>query len=278
MRLEPHHIPSAAVTLVGFPTDSNSSFLRGPAKAPPAIRAALTSEANNSFTESGLDLASGGVLADAGDTVMSESEADLDTITARVSALLSDGTSVLSLGGDHSITYPIVRSFAKRWPGLTIVHIDAHPDLYPTFEGKRYSHACPFFHILQETSVANLMQIGIRTMSAEQRVVAERFNVRVYAPSQLVDAMAALPDGPVYVSLDLDGLDPAFAPGVSHREPGGLTVREVLELVRRIPGRVVGADIVELNPEEDFRGNTAFVAAKFAREFIDRMYRERNGA
>jgi arginase len=276
MRLEPYRKPSsAAVTLVGFPTDVNSSFLRGAAKAPPAIREALTSEANNPFTESGLDLAFAGVLADAGDVSMSETAADFDTITSRVSDLVGEGTSVLSLGGDHSITYPIVRGFAQRWPDLSIVHIDAHPDLYPTFEGNRYSHACPFARILEDTSVTKLVQIGIRTMSDKQRAIAERFNVRVFAPSQLADARASLPEGPVYVSLDLDGLDPAFAPGVSHREPGGLSVREVLDIVRRIPGRVVGADVVELNPHEDFRGNTAMVAAKFVREFVDRMYRDR---
>ena len=264
----------AVVTLLGIPTDSNSSFLRGPAKAPAAIRAALWSDAGNSFTESGLNLRADGVVQDAGDVSISETDADRTAIEDRASALLDRGTRVLGLGGDHSVTYPMIRAYAKRFPGMSIVHFDAHPDLYPVFEGNRFSHACPFARILEETSVSSLVQIGIRTMSDAQRPMADRYHVRVFSPSQLAEAVAALPGGPVYISLDLDALDPAFAPGLSHREPGGLTVREVLEIAAQIPGSVVGADIVELNPDEDFRGMTAAVAAKFAKEFTDRMYRD----
>jgi arginase len=268
---------TARVTLVGIPTDRNSSYLRGPAKAPPLIRAALWSSAGNSFTESGLDLRADGVMADGGDVAVTESDADVEAIDLRITAELSAGARVLSLGGDHSITYPIVRAYARAFAGLRIVHIDAHPDLYPEFQGNRLSHACPFARILEETSVSGLVQIGIRTMSDPQRAVAQRHGVRVFEPARLADVYAALPTGPVYVSLDLDGLDPAFAPGVSHREPGGLTVREALDIMRRIPGIVVGADIVELNPDEDVRGITAAVAAKFAKEFVDRLYRDARG-
>lgn len=264
----------AAVAILGFPTDSNSSFKRGPAKAPPEIRAEIFSPGSNSFTESGLDLSREGVVRDYGDVALTESERDLDTIEDAIASHLDAGRRVLSLGGDHSVTYPIVRAYAKRFPNLRIVHFDAHPDLYPEFNGNRYSHASPFARILEDTSVAGLVQIGIRTMSERQQHVATKHGVRVFSPSQLDSALEALPEGNVYVSLDLDGLDPAFAPGVSHREPGGLTVREVLHLVRRIPGNVVGADVVELNPDEDFRGATATVAAKFAKEFVDRIARD----
>jgi agmatinase len=265
-------VTESVVTLVGFPTDVNSSFLRGPAKGPSAIRAALTSDAGNS--ESGLDIRATGVMSDAGDVEMAETDDDRKTIEARIREELGRGKRVLSLGGDHSITYPIVRAFAEKYPDLAIVHIDAHPDLYPIFQGNRYSHACPFARILEDTTVKQLVQIGIRTMNDRQRAVADRFNVIVFASSQLRDAIASLPTGPNYLSLDLDGLDPAFAPGVSHREPGGLTVREVLEVVRSIPGSIVGADIVEMNPDEDFRGMTAGVGAKFVKEIVGRMYRD----
>ncbi len=152
------------------------------------------------------------------------------------------------------------------------MHFDAHPDIYPVFQGNRLSHACPFARILEDTPVKSLTQIGIRTMSLKQREMVERYGVTSFRPSQLDAALRSLPDGPVYVSLDMDGLDPAFAPGVSHREPGGLTVREILEIVEKIPGTLVGADIVEYNPDEDVREMTAGVAAKFAKEFIARMY------
>ena len=262
----------AAVVLTGFPTDSNSSYRRGAAKAPAFIRRAMWSESANPFSESELNLKAPGVLDDVGDAALIGDAGDVSTIEAFVDELLRAGKRVLSLGGDHSITYPIVRAYSKRYSGLSIVHFDAHPDLYPEFGGNRLSHACPFARILEDTSVKHLTQIGIRAMSLPQRAIADRYGVRIFRPSQLAQARAQLPSGPVYVTLDLDGLDPAYAPGVSHREPGGLTVREVLDLVESIPGSVVGADIVELNPDVDVDDLTAAVAGKFAKEFAARLY------
>lgn len=259
------------VALIGFPTDLNSSHLRGPADAPAAIRSEFLGDAGNPYAESGLSLKSPGVFVDFGDVPMREDASDRATIEAAISEQLDQGQRVLSLGGDHSITYPIMRAYTKAFPNLTIMHFDAHPDMYPSFQGNPYSHASPFARILEDTPVAGLVQIGIRTMTPPQRQVADRFRVQVFNAWQLDEARRALPDGPVYVSLDLDALDPAFAPGVSHREPGGLSVRDVLELVKAIPGDVVGADIVEYNPRQDINGVTATVAAKFAKEFIARM-------
>ncbi len=267
------------VTLVGFPTDAHSSFLRGAAGAPPAIRAALHSDAGNSFAESGLDVTGPGVLADAGDARMRDDDSDRATIEAIVRDLIAQRTRVLSLGGDHAVSYPIVRAHAAVWPELSVVHVDAHPDLYESFQGDRYSHACPFARILEDTSVRTLVQIGIRTMSDGQRPVAERYGVRMFGPEALASALDALPGGPVYLSIDIDALDPAFAPGVSHLEPGGLSVREVLQIVRAIPGVIVGADIVEYNPNRDLHAMTAHVAAKFVKEVAARLYADaRRGA
>ena len=231
----------------------------------------MWSESGNEYTESGIRLRLSENVADAGDAPLREDKEDRTTIEAFVSPQLEYGRRMLSLGGDHSITFPIVRAFARRYPKLNIVHFDAHPDLYPTFGGNRFSHACPFARILESADIGSLVQIGIRTMTPAQREVADRYGVLVFGPDQLDEARRSLPDGDVYVTLDLDGVDPAFAPGVSHREPGGLTVRDVLKLVAAIPGRVVGADVVELNPNCDVDGLTAAVAAKFAREFMGRM-------
>lgn len=259
------------VALAGFPTDVNSSFRRGPAKAPPIVRAAMWSEAGNPYTEKGLRLVRGENVVDAGDAPLSESDADRDAIESFVAAQLDASRPVLSLGGDHSVTYPIVRAYAQRFGSLSIVHFDAHPDLYPSFDGNRFSHACPFARILEDGCVARLMQIGIRTMSPPQREIAERYGVEVFGPDEVEKARAALPGGNVYVTIDLDGLDPSCAPGVSHREPGGLRVRDVLRIIDAIPGTVVGGDVVELNPECDVDGLTAGVAAKLARELAGRM-------
>jgi agmatinase len=246
--------------------------LRGAAKAPALIRPHLIPAHGNAFAESGLDLTTPGVTFDAGDIPLNDDASDVATIEAAVYAHLTAGRRLLSLGGDHSITYPIVRGYARHFPSLSIVHFDAHPDLYPEFDGNPLSHACPFARILEETSVRELVQIGIRTMSAAQLEVAARHRVRVFGPAQLGEARGALPHGPVYVTIDLDGLDPAFAPGVSHREPGGLSVRDILETIAHIPGQVVGADVVEYNPDRDLSDLTAAVAGKLAKEAIARIH------
>ncbi|MBV8722629.1 MAG: agmatinase [Candidatus Eremiobacteraeota bacterium] len=254
------------VALAGFPTDANSSYRRGPAKAPAAIRSAMWSEAGNPYAENGTRLQPSRNVADLGDVELCEDSGDRERIESAVAAQLDLGRRVLSLGGDHSITYPIVSAYAKRYDDLQIVHVDAHPDLYAECSGNRYSHACPFARILEDTTVDSLVQIGIRTMTPPQREFAQRYGVNVYGPGDVEQACLALPNGTVYVTIDLDGLDPAFAPGVSHREPGGLSVRDVLRIIAAIPGRIVGADVVELNPDCDVDGLTAGVAAKLARE------------
>lgn len=231
----------------------------------------MFSEQGNPYTEVGVNLGAPGVMMDAGNVPIEETEHDRDTIEEAVAEQLRAGRRVLSIGGDHSVTYPIIRAYAKEYAELSIVHFDAHPDMYPSFQGDPYSHACPFARILEDDLVMQLVQIGIRTISPPQRNLVEKYGVHVFAPWQLHEARSALPRGDVYVSLDLDGLDPAFAPGVSHREPGGLSVRDVLELVKSIPGTIVGADVVEYNPKQDIGGVTASVAAKFAREFIGLM-------
>ena len=260
------------VALLGLPTDRNSSYLRGPAKAPAAIRRELFSESGNTYTETGLNLRGADVLEDVGDAPLREDDGDVDRITEAVAAQLRDGRRVVSLGGDHSVTFPILKAYTAAFPNISVVHFDAHPDMYPSFQGNPLSHASPFARILEHGGVARLVQIGIRTMTPPQRRVADQYAVDVFGAWELDAARAALPEGPVYVTLDLDGLDPAFAPGVSHREPGGLSVRDVLELVRAIPGTVVGADVVEYNPDCDVAGMTATVSAKFAREFAARIY------
>lgn len=259
-------------TLLGLPYDASSSFLRGPAAAPPLIRKQLWSEATNPWSEALIDISVAGALADAGDLELPpDSTAARERIEAGVAAVYAAGNRVIALGGDHSVTYPVLRAVGPRFPGVTLLHIDAHPDLNDRFAGDRFSHACPFARILEEGLVARLVQVGIRTMSGHQRAQADRFAVEVL--DMRAWSAGARPElaGPVYLSLDLDGIDPAFAPGVSHQEPGGLSVREVITLIQRLPGPIVGADVVELNPLCDLGATTARVAAKLVKEIASRM-------
>ena len=258
-------------TLIGVPWDANSSFMRGAAAAPRLVREALFSPASNLWTESGVDLGAPGAMADAGDLSLPDTADAVGIIEAAVRLLIQDGGAALAIGGDHAVTYPVVRAVAARNPGLTILHVDAHPDLYDEFEGNRLSHACPFARIMEEGLASRLVQVGIRTANGHQREQARRFGVEVIDMKAWAAGSRPVLDGPVYVSIDLDGLDPAFAPGVSHREPGGLSVREVIGLVHALPGAPVGADVVEFNPRQDVAGLTAHVAAKLLKELAGRM-------
>ena len=259
-------------TLLGLPYDARSSFLKGTAGAPPLIRQALHSPAGNLWTETGVDLGADGALGDAGDVPFGGSAAEARAkIEEAVRTLLESGGRPIVLGGDHSVTYPIVR--AVRWfhPRLSILHFDAHPDLYPEFEGDRYSHACPFARILEERLADQVVQVGIRTMNAVQRAQAERYGVEVIDMRAWVEGRRPTLREPVHVSIDVDAFDPAFAPGVSHREPGGLTVREVLTVLHGLSVPLVAADIVEFNPAQDPSGLTATLCAKLVKEVAGKM-------
>jgi arginase len=259
--------------LVGLPYDASSSHLRGPAEAPPLIRAALHSTHWNNWTEGGQDLSREGLLTDAGDFSLSSTAQVRQEIEAGIGELLGTSAIPIALGGDHSVTYPILRAVGRVHPSLTILHIDAHPDLYDSFEGDRFSHACPFARIMEEGLAGRLVQVGIRTLNDHQRAQADRFGVEIIDMSAWESGTRPELSGQVYLSVDLDGLDPAFAPGVSHREPGGLSVRDVVSLIQRSGGSLVGADVVEYNPREDIGGVTATVAAKIVKEIAGRMIR-----
>ena len=257
------------LALVGFRYDENSSFMKGAAEAPPQIRAALRSEAWNMTSEDGVDLES--AFFDAGDVEPPPSGDMFSLIENSIYTLLSDGLSPISLGGDHSITYPIIRAFAKRYRNLNILHFDAHPDIYDSFQGNRMSHASPFARIMEERLVKRLVQVGVRTATADQREQIKKFGVETIEMRYFKEGLQFDFDSPVYISFDVDGLDPAYAPGVSHREPGGLSTRQVIEIIQRLRGKVVGADIVEFNPRMDPLHITGTVCAKVLKEISARM-------
>ncbi len=253
------------IDLIGMPTDVHSSFLRGPAKAPPLIRAALFSPHGNSASERGLELGAEINLNDRGDLALNETPDDDARIREAIDLSLLAGAIPISLGGDHSITYPIIQALAARHGRLDILHFDAHPDLYDELAGDRRSHASPFARIMEEGLASRLVQIGVRTLNTHQRKQAERFGVEQLEMRDLACAGLRF-ERPLYISIDLDGFDPAYAPGVSHYEPGGLTPRYVIDLLLDLDAPLLGGDVVELNPDRDINGVTAVLAAKLVKE------------
>lgn len=261
-----------SVCLLGIPWDAHSSFMQGPALAPAEIRHAFDSDSANKWTESGIDLGQAGIILDAGDL---ELEGDMDPmarIQSRVAELLDLNLPLFCLGGDHAVTYPVVKALSRKYTPLNILHFDAHPDLYDELDSDRLSHACPFARIMETGRMARLVQVGIRCMTGHQKRQAEKFGVEVHEMKDWQGPPALTFDGPLYISVDMDVLDPAFAPGVSHWEPGGLSVREVLQVLQQVKADpIVGADLVEYNPRQDPSGRTGMVAAKFMKELMGRM-------
>lgn len=254
------------IDLIGLPSDSNSSFARGPASAPAAIRRALWSDRGNLACEDGQEVGVNFELRDRGDLWLNEDAADDAVIADAVRAAIQSGAVPLALGGDHAMTHPVVRGVHAEHGPVTILHFDAHPDLYDDFAGNPRSHASPFARIMEAGLAMRLVQVGIRTLNAHCRQQAKRFGVEIVPMADFAPDKVPLLEGPLYISIDLDGIDPAEAPGVSHPEPGGLTLREVLAVLRRQTAPIVGADIVELNPQFDNNERTAILAAKLVRE------------
>lgn len=250
----------------GICYDEKSSFKRGPANAPNGIREALYSGSMNWFTE---DLKNLDFLpeSDLGDFIPNDYEA----IYSLTREQLKVGQGLLTLGGDHSITYPILKAFREIYPKLDVLHIDAHADLYDRYDGDPFSHACPFARIMEEKLADRLVQVGIRTLNAHQQEQANRFGVQIIEMKEFDAQHIFHFENPLYISLDMDALDPAFAPGVSHREPGGMSTRDVISILQNIKGKVVGADLVEYNPNQDLGQTTAFVGAKLMKELLGKM-------
>lgn len=269
------NIQTGGICVLGIELDQNSSFQKGPALAPNRIRESYFSSSSNLWSEKGLDLGSLHHLYDLGNIDFKTDADPFNQITSSAKAVLDQGNHMICLGGDHSITFPVIEAYAQKYDGLNILHLDAHPDLYDSLDGNIYSHACPFARIMEKKFAKRLVQAGIRTMTGHQREQAEKFGVEVKEMKDGIDWLDELEfEGPVYLSLDLDCLDPAFAPGVSHHEPGGMTTRQVIDIIHRLKGKIIGADIVEYNPDRDFASMTSMVAAKLLKEIITRIHED----
>lgn len=261
------------IDLIGMPTDVHSSFLRGPAHAPPLIREALFNPHGNSASENGLELGVEIELNDCGDLALREEPEDDERIRDAIMHSLKAGAIPIALGGDHAITYPILQAIAARHGPVDILHFDAHPDLYDELGGDRRSHASPFARIMEEGLASRLTQIGIRTLNQHQRAQARRFGVEIVEMKDFGRTPLPKFDNALYISIDLDGFDPAFAPGVSHHEPGGLSVRDVVDMLLSLDAPLLGADVVEYNPLRDVNGVTAVLAAKLVKELAAKACR-----
>ena len=262
---------SGTIAVAGVPWDEKSSYLKGCAAAPEAIRRAFFSPSANTCAENGHDFGNDGRFRFTGDMALSSGPAVLGEIEAEAAESIRTGARPVFLGGDHAVTYPLVKAMAARYGRLNVLHFDAHPDLYDHLENDRFSHACPFARLWEEGAIHRHLAVGVRTLNTHQKAQAEKFGAEILEMKNFPREPRFSFLGPVYLSLDLDVLDPAFAPGVSHHEPGGLSTRELIGLIQGLDVELVGADIVEYNPLRDINGVTAMTAAKLLKEIAVKM-------
>lgn len=262
-------------SLLDLPFDEASSYMRGAADAPAAIREALRSDSSNMWTESGIDLGAEGAYHDSGYIQACpdcEEGEMLELVRKRAAEIVGEGYAPVFLGGDHAVTYPAFTGLVEKMSPVSILHFDAHPDLYDSFRGDRFSHACPFARIMEEGLARRLVQVGIRTTNGHQMEQAARFGVETITMTDPGAALSLSFEEPLYISFDVDVLDPAFAPGVSHPEPGGLSTREAVGIIQTVRAPLfAGADLVEFNPSRDVRGITAMACAKILKEILARF-------
>lgn len=257
--------------ILGFEWDGSSSHARGPALGPSIVKRLMTSEASSSYSIDLTDMREAIAGYDIPE-LPEDGHAARAMIERTVAEALARGETPLSIGGDHSITFPILKAIAEKHGRVSLLHIDAHGDLHDNYEGDKFSHACPFARAHEAGLIENHVAVGIRCWDPHQKTQAEKYSVLILGSDDLDIIPSQIFKAPLYMTIDLDGLDPAFAPGVSHPEPGGLSTLDVLGLIRRINAPLIGADIVELNPERDPMLATARVVVRLAKELAAKAW------
>lgn len=274
--LEPEHKPTSynlsRVVVWPVPYERTTSWKRGTRRGPEAI---LEASAYVEEYDDELDWEPSSVgihtLPETDPSSLGETEG-IDLLYTQVRKHMADDKFVLTLGGEHTLSVPIVRAAKEKHADLSVLQIDAHADLRDTYEGTAYSHACVMRRIVE---CCPAVQVGIRSISKEEKEVLPRLPTRVFfardivgSPDWIDDVIDALSDH-VYLTIDVDGLDPSIVPATGTPEPGGLDWHDLLKLLRRV-GRdrtILAADIVELMPVEGLHA-ADFLCAKLAYKIL----------
>ncbi|MCL5673176.1 MAG: agmatinase [Deltaproteobacteria bacterium] len=259
------------IVILGIPMDYTASNIPGSRFAPKRVRElSLTLENYSPILNGTID----SKFHDAGDLVLpwGNFNKSLELIENISNKFIIDGKKIISIGGDHLITLPLVSQYVKKYPDLTVIHIDAHTDLRDEWSNETYSHATVIKRVYELIEEGNLYQFGIRSGSFEEFEFAKEhthlFKNDVLEPLKKV--IGSLKNKPIYLTIDIDILDPAFAPGTGYLEAGGISSRELLDSVYLIISQldVVGVDLVEVCPPTDISDRTSAIAAKLLREII----------
>lgn len=261
----------AQAVLVGVPMDYTVSLRPGSRMGPQEIRTiSYGLEEYSIYQDKDLKDCK---YYDAGDITLpfGNVRGSLQIIEEVANKIFSDNKFPIFLGGEHLVSYPLIKACQKKYPQLVVFHFDAHADLRSDYEGEKDSHATVMGRAVGLLGPGRIYQFGIRSGTSEEFEFAKN-NTRMYVDEiypALTNAVRETAGKPVYISIDIDVVDPAFAPGTGTPEPGGCTSKEIVRAVRDMAGlNIVGMDIVEVSPPNDHTGRTAILAAKLVREAL----------
>lgn len=268
---------SAAIAVLPVPYDGTSTWIKGADRGPEAL---LEASYNLEFydIETKTEVYRRGIATLEPVTESSSPEAMADEVERRVGQILDDGKFPVVIGGEHSVSIGAFRAMARRHPGLSILQLDAHSDMRDEYEGSPCNHACVMARAKELTQ--SITQVGIRSSAREEQhnIVPERifYAHRIAEDTTWQQRVSEQLTEEVYITIDLDVFDPAFVPSTGTPEPGGLSYREVMGLLRRIvrEHRVVGLDVVELCPNPAAKASD-FLAAKLVYQFLSELYADR---
>jgi agmatinase len=263
-------LKGASAVILGCPYDGSASFRPGARFGPSAIRRASWGiETYSPYLNKDLGQFS---IHDMGDLELplGEKKISLDLIRKGVRKILSGNKFPILLGGDHLITLPIVEELVKNYPKLQIIHIDAHTDLREEYLGESVSHSTVMRRVVDHLGEGRLSQIGIRSGTEDEFKLARKMkSIIPFGPGSLSSMIKRLRNQPIYITLDLDVMDPSLLPGVGTPEPGGLTFQEFIFLIKKLQTlHVIGFDIVELTPDYDPTQISSITASIILREMI----------
>ena len=264
---------NAKYVICGVPFDSTSCFRRGSKDAPHEMRKnSYNFEKYNYFYDIDLEDVN---IHDAGDLDVAENVDDtLNMISVHARKYMKDGKIPIMLGGEHSLTLPFVKACKEKYDDLAFVVLDAHMDMREEYEGEKNSHACISRHVFEDVT-QKYVSIGIRSGAREEYEYVRENNIRMFSAEDVFSmgiekAMNEFRNHigeHVYLSIDMDAIDPAYAPALGTPEPYGLTPRDVRAVISCLAPHIVGLDLVEIAPAYD-SGGTALLGAKLVRDFI----------
>ncbi len=257
------------VIIFGVPFDGTASYRPGTRFGPAEIRKEFDGiETYSPYRDKDLaDYA----ICDIGDMAMRFGDVSktLDAIEEQTTDFLKDDKKTIALGGEHLVSLPLISAYSKKYPGLNVMHLDAHADLRDRFLGEKLSHATAMRRVIEKIG-GDLWQFGIRSGTRDEFEFAKA-NTRMtrFSLDGIAEARAALGDEPVYLSVDIDVLDPSILPGTGTPEPGGVTFSQLIDGFKEMSGiNIVGADLVELSPHYDASGVSTIAACKILREML----------